>query len=758
MREAVSNGSGSISGGLGFKRHLRAEISEGNGAYLFSEQGVIAMRGAQVASVAALLDGTRDLDGLLSACPEGMSAEQVTGVLARLVEAGLVTVRVPDELSGDERALAYWDACGLDASAVACRQKPATASLTAIGRGVDTSQVENALVASGIEVVETASELAIVLCDDYLDPRLAEIDAEHRRTGRPWLLARPSGSQVWIGPIMQPGRSGCWHCLTNRLWGHRHAEACVQEVLGHDGPAAFPIPAVPPLTAAASHLISLEASKWLAGHRYPGQQAVWILDTLDLQGRLHELRRRPQCAECGDEGIVAARTAEPVVLREAKKATSGGGGHRTLTPVEVLDRYGHLVSPVTGIVKEIARDPRAPAFVNAYRSGLNVARRVRGEAGLQAGLRGDNGGKGASPLDAEVGALCEAIERFSANYQGDELRIRGTFRALGEDAVHPNSCMLFDERQYDGRDEWNARHANFQHVPERFDDEAEVDWTPLWSLSQQRRKLMPTAYLYYGVPPECGIKGMRADSNGCAAGSSIEDAVLQGLLELVERDAVAMWWYNRLPVPGVDIASFDDPWAEEMVGQYARAGRELWVLDLTADLGVPVMVALSRSIAGPRENVMMGFGAHLDPRTALRRAVSELNQMIPAVLANDVELDDPDAAQWLRHATVANQPYLLPAPGRSAKRAADFKFVRRPDVRDDVECLVRKLSALGMETLVLDQTRPDIDLPVVRVVVPGLRPFWSRFAPGRLFDVPVRLGRLAEPTPYDRLNPFPMFL
>lgn len=761
MREAVSDsgaGSEAITGGLGFKRHLRAEISEGNGAYLFSEQGVIAIRGAQVASIAALLDGTRDLDGLLSACPDGMNPEQVTGVLARLVEAGLVTVRGQGEPSVDERALAYWDACGLDASAVAAREKPSTANLIGIGGGVDTSQVAHALSTGGIEVVDTAAELSIVLCDDYLDPRLARIDAEHRRTGRPWLLARPSGSQVWIGPIMQPGRSGCWHCLANRLWGHRHAEACVQEVLGHDGPASFPMPAVPPLTAAAAHLISLEASKWLAGHRYPGQQCVWILDTLDLQGQLHELRRRPQCPECGDAGMVAARTAEPVVLKEAKKATSGGGGHRTLTPVEVLGRYGHLVSPVTGIIKEVARDPRAPAFVNAYRSGLNVARRVRGEAGLQAGLRGDNGGKGASPIDAEVGALCEAVERFSANYQGDELRIRDSYRTLGDDAVHPNSCMLFDERQYDGRADWNAHHAFFQHVPERFDEKEAVDWTPLWSLTGERRKLMPTAYLYYGVPPECGIRGMRADSNGCAAGSSVEDAILQGLLELIERDAVALWWYNRLPLPGVDIGSFDDPWAEEMVGQYARTGRELWVLDLTADLGVPVMVALSRSIAGPRENVMMGFGAHLDPRTALRRAVSELNQMIPAVLANDAELDDPDATQWLRHATVASQPYLLPAPGRSAKRAADFKFVRRPDVRDDVDSLVRKLSVLGMETLVLDQTRPDIELPVVRVVVPGLRHFWTRFAPGRLFDVPVKLGRLAEPTPYDRLNPFPMFL
>jgi ribosomal protein S12 methylthiotransferase accessory factor len=75
-----------------------------------------------------------------------------------------------------------------------------------------------------------------------------------------------------------------------------------------------------------------------------------------------------------------------------------------------------------------------------------------------------------------------------------------------------------------------------------------------------------------------------------------------------------------------------------------------------------------------------------------------------------------------------------------------------------VEALSRTLAAHGMELFVLDQTRPDVGLPVVKVIVPGLRPFWARFAPGRLFDVPVRLGRLTEPTPYDRLNPFPMFL
>jgi ribosomal protein S12 methylthiotransferase accessory factor len=65
---------------------------------------------------------------------------------------------------------------------------------------------------------------------------------------------------------------------------------------------------------------------------------------------------------------------------------------------------------------------------------------------------------------------------------------------------------------------------------------------------------------------------------------------------------------------------------------------------------------------------------------------------------------------------------------------------------------------LGLEMLVVDMTRPDIGLPVVKVIVPGLRHFWSRLAQGRLYDVPVRLGRLQLPTEFDDLNPIPMFM
>jgi ribosomal protein S12 methylthiotransferase accessory factor len=195
-----------------------------------------------------------------------------------------------------------------------------------------------------------------------------------------------------------------------------------------------------------------------------------------------------------------------------------------------------------------------------------------------------------------------------------------------------------------------------------------------------------------------------------------------------------------------------------MLGNYAGLGREMWVLDLTADLGVPAMAAVSRRIGEGSEHVMLGFGAHLDPLIAVRRAVSELNQLLPVVMRLGDDLDDPDASRWLRYATVANQPYLRPAAGQRMRTLADFEFVPRADVLDDVEALERLLSGAGLELLVLDQTRPDVGIPVVKVIVPGLRPFWARFAPGRLFDVPARLGRLEAPTPYERLNPFPMFL
>lgn len=159
---------------------------------------------------------------------------------------------------------------------------------------------------------------------------------------------------------------------------------------------------------------------------------------------------------------------------------------------------------------------------------------------------------------------------------------------------------------------------------------------------------------------------------------------------------------------------------------------------------------------------MFGFGAHLDPKVALIRALTEMNQLMPAVaeVSHDGEYgwSDPDALHWWRTATVANQPYLRPDPAAPPRELADYDYLPTTDLYQDISLIQSKLESLGLEVLVLDQTRPDIGLPVVKVIVPGMRGFWARFAPGRLFDVPVRLGRLNRPTDYHELNPTPLFV
>ncbi len=239
---------------------------------------------------------------------------------------------------------------------------------------------------------------------------------------------------------------------------------------------------------------------------------------------------------------------------------------------------------------------------------------------------------------------------------------------------------------------------------------------------------------------------------------------MQGFLELVERDSVALWWYNRVPRPRVDLSSFGHP-SLDAIGTFLRErGRDLWALDLTSDLGIPVFATVSRAVEGP-EGISLGFGAHLDPDVALMRAVTEHMQTLAVVLPADRRgglsvdaVSDPEARGWLTGARVAEHPYLAPDPRARPRSRGDFLSRASGDLLDDILACQAVVERHGLELLVLDATRPEIGVPVVKVIVPGLRHFWARFAPGRLFDVPVKLGWADCPRPEAGLNPVALFL
>lgn len=754
---------------VGFKRHLRVETVPRDATYLLSVQGVTALDGRYVEALAPLLDGTRTLPALLREAASTVPPQEAGRIVGQLAKANLVGYHASPQPTGqdgdraaDAAELAYWDLVGFDGvrSAEAVRQS--AVEIVTVG-GVDAEHVADACRAAGLTVADDNTHgdavLTLVVCEDYLDPELREINARHRAAGRPWLLAKPAGVEPWVGPVFQPDDGPCWSCLAHRLREHRRAEIPLQETLGLSGPAPRPDASLAAGRVMGLNLAVLEATKWLAGMRQDQQNAVCSLDTRSLRSEHHQVHRRPQCAECGDPELMAQRTQRPVVTVSRPKAALSGSNHRALTPEQVLARHRHLIDPVTGIITEVRPTPNTPAGLHRYVSGHNRALGGNTLAGVRSGLRSLSGGKGITAVEAEVGALCEAVERYCATRQGDEPTVPDTLAGLGRQAIHPNACQLFDERQFRDRERWNASHSPFQQVCAPFDPKVPTDWTPVWSFSAGTQRLLPTSMLYFESGPGRDHEGPWADSNGNAAGSSLEDAIVQGFLELVERDAVAVWWYNRTRQPGIDLDAFDEPWLTSLRESYARIRREIWALDLTSDLGIPVVAAVSRRIGRPTEDISFGFGAHFDPRLALRRAVTEMGQLLPSPPTRSPLSEDDDMARWWSSATVNNQPYLLPDPAEAGRTPSSFgDYVPHDDLRDDVDSIDALVRERGMELLVLDQTRPDVGLPVVKVLVPGLRHFWARLGPGRLFDVPVALGRRDRPTRYEDLNPIPLFV
>lgn len=153
-----------------------------------------------------------------------------------------------------------------------------------------------------------------------------------------------------------------------------------------------------------------------------------------------------------------------------------------------------------------------------------------------------------------------------------------------------------------------------------------------------------------------------------------------------------------------------------------------------------------------------------DPAIALLRALSELVQglpyddLLPARRGEVPALPDwgGTATRWLTTAKLADHPYLAPAP--AARTRVPARPAPAPErIEDAVAAALGAVRRAVPDVLVLDQTRPDVPLAVVRVIAPGMRHFWRRLAPGRLYTVPVATGDLPHPHAEADLNPATMF-
>ena len=736
--------------------HLDFRPIDADLTLLASESFNTLLRGRIHGDLLPLLDGRRTHGDIVAGLADTHPEPDIRAALVALAARGYV---VSGEHGMDRGRAAFWSALG--ASPRWAEEALASSPVAVTGDG---GRLARCLAALGVGVTEDRDALSVVVAADYLDPRHADLNRERIESGAPWLLVRPAGIRAMFGPVFRPAEEGpCWACLAYRLGGHQEVHSFLRNRFGDDA-APAPRAAEPAVQDAVYGLAAAEIAKWLVlGDMAPIHGQAITLNTGRLECAHHPVMRRPQCPACGDAALSRPdREAAPLRLRASPKGVRNSGGLRSVPPEETLARYRHLVSPVSGVVSWIERTTdEAEPWLHVHWAGANLALRIKSLSSLRRSLRSKSAGKGSTAGQSEASALCEAIERYSGAYHGDEIRRRKRYsefaEAGGAEAIHPNDVQLFSDRQLDAAAEINARGHPYNVVPGRLDADAPIDWSPLWSLTRESHRYLPTSMLYGMTPEQRGESEFWADSNGCAAGNTPEEAILQGFFELVERDAFAIWWYNRLRLPGVDLESFGDDYLASAPDNYRKFHRDMWVLDITADLGIPAFVALSRRTDAAAEDIVYGAGAHTDPRIAALRAVCEMNQCLTWVPRPGGDgrygVDDPMCLDWWKTAKLADHPYLAPAPGAPPRRGSDYPVPDTGDLRDDVERCRALVEARGMEFLVLDQTRPDIGMPVVRVVVPGMRHFWERFAPGRLYDVPVAMGWRGSPLAEDGLNP-----
>ena len=267
------------------------------------------------------------------------------------------------------------------------------------------------------------------------------------------------------------------------------------------------------------------------------------------------------------------------------------------------------------------------------------------------------------------------------------------------------------------------------HVDSLYTPHAQMLWAEGTNLKDGAGCWVPYEMVHtnYTLPLPTGHGCFQATSNGLASGNHWIEAVIHGLSEVIERDARTLW--NLLPETAqeetrVDLETVADPACRALLAKFARAGVAVGVWDMTADTGVPTFLArIVQTGAGAQGLVRpaSGYGTHLVPAIALSRALTEAAQSRLTFISG--ARDDMGREEYAHFLSEQEQEKWL-ARIQLGPLLRDFNAIqgwRGESLRDDLAELRTRLARVGISNvIVVDLSRPEIGIPVVRVIVPGL--------------------------------------
>jgi len=376
-------------------------------------------------------------------------------------------------------------------------------------------------------------------------------------------------------------------------------------------------------------------------------------------------------------------------LRSVPKGYTAGT-HREVHPEKTLE----LVSRV----KENAGITRVAEITGLDRIGIPIFTSIRPMASQ--GAVTVYTGKGCSQEEAEVSAVMEGIERFSAEPRGFRL-VRGSYRDLSREreVLDPNLLIL----------------------PRKYQHSEEIEWVEGYSLTREVTILVPAEAVFH--PYSRHNQLFRTNTNGLAVGNALEEAIVHGLMEVIERDAWSLFEAGRLQGRGLELSGCSSPMVRSMLEKLAKAGIGVYARDITSDIGIPtVAVAIDDELTKDPALLSLGVGTHLVAEIAALRALTEAVQSRLTTIHGTRE--DTVKAEFARRIGYErmkriNRRWFSPCPQMVSLE--ELRSFSGKDFLEDIRYTLDRLVSAGLrEVIVVDLTRGETGIPAVRVIVPGL--------------------------------------
>lgn len=304
-------------------------------------------------------------------------------------------------------------------------------------------------------------------------------------------------------------------------------------------------------------------------------------------------------------------------------------------------------------------------------------------------------GKGGTPAQAEASAVMELAERFSFfSYVKDENNFFfSTPKELGDKSFPFDQIM---KSVHDNESDALKVKPVFDSLP--------LQWTHGYNITTKEEVLIPFNWFY-----------MINEFNGPSAGNCIEEALSQGICELVERHTSALVSHEMLDIPGIDLDSFDDPLVLKMLEKYKKQGIKVYASDFSLDIGVPTVgvMAWDPNTFPDMSEIVWTAGTSPDPQKAMSRALTETAQ-----LAGGFNSGSNYVASGLPKFTTIEQAAFIIRPPKTIP-IQDLPDLSDNNIKIEVENLINTLEERGFHIMVINTRHKDLEIPAFYCILPG---------------------------------------